>query len=107
MFHLQESTEYDNPNLNTIAQIFDNALLTIVQVVLDIGDIVNSLPDSIVSTTGSEGGTLQLHCYNQITANRWNLRQSMEIGTVELSFSSSDNPGIPNQDHLTCRRYQY
>ena len=64
-----DRVNYDNPNLNTIAQIFDNALLTVVQVILDIGDIVNSLPDSIISTTGSEGGTLEIHCYNQITAN--------------------------------------
>ena len=96
-----DRVNYDNPNLNTIAQIFDNALLTIIQVVLDIGDIVNSLPDSIVSTTGSDGGTLEIHCYNQVTANLGgNLRESMEIGTVELSFSSSDNPVIPNQDHI-------
>ena len=96
-----DRVNYDNPNLNTIAQIFDNALLTIIQVVLDIGDIVNSLPDSIVSTTGSDGGTIEIHCYNQVTANLGgNLRESMEIGTVELSFSSSDNPVIPNQDHI-------
>ncbi|MAK20323.1 MAG: hypothetical protein CMA05_03315, partial [Euryarchaeota archaeon] len=49
-----DRVNYDNPNLNSIAQIFDNALLSVVQVALDIGDIVNSLPDLIVSTTGSE-----------------------------------------------------
>ena len=96
-----DRVNYDNPNLNTIAQIFDNALLTVVQVILDIGDIVNSLPDSIISTTGSEGGTLEIHCYNQITANLGgNLRESSEIGTVALAFSSSDNPVIPDQDHI-------
>ncbi|MEC8258683.1 MAG: hypothetical protein VXZ94_05775, partial [Candidatus Thermoplasmatota archaeon] len=55
-----DRVNYDNPNLNSIAQIFDNALLTVVQVVLDIGDIVNSLPDSIIGTTGSDGGTLEI-----------------------------------------------
>ena len=96
-----DRVNFDNPNLNTIAQIFDNALLSVIQVILDIGDIVNSLPDSIISTTGSVGGTLEIHCYNQITANLGgNLRQSMEIGAVELSFSSSDNPVIPDQDHI-------
>ena len=96
-----DRVNYDNPNLNTIAQIFDNALLTVVQVVLDIGDIVNSLPDSIISTTGSEGGTLEVHCYDQITGNLGgDPRESMEIGTLELSFSSSDNPIIFDQDHI-------
>ena len=56
-----DRVNYDNPNLNSIAQIFDNALLSVVQVALDIGDIVNSLPDLIVSTTGSEGGKLHIH----------------------------------------------
>ena len=96
-----DRVNYDNPNLNSIAQIFDNALLTVVQVVLDIGDIVNSLPDSIISTTGSDGGTLEIHCFDQITGNlAGDPRESMSIGVVELSFSSSDNPYIPNQDHI-------
>ena len=96
-----DRVNYDNPNLNSIAQIFDNALLTVVQVVLDIGDIVNSLPDSIISTTGSDGGTLEIHCFDQITGNlAGDPRESMQIGVVELSFSSSDNPLIPNQDHI-------
>ena len=30
---------FDNPNLNTVAQFFDNALLTVVEIVLDIGAI--------------------------------------------------------------------
>ena len=96
-----DRVNYDNPNLNTIAQIFDNALLTVVQVVLDIGDVVNSLPDSIISTTGSEGGALEIHCYDQITGNLGgDPREPMEIGTLELSFSSSDNPVIFDQDHI-------
>ena len=76
---------YDNPNLNTIAQIFDNALLTVVQVILDIGDIVILYQIQYLDN-GSEGGTLEIHCYNQITANLGgNLRESSEIGTVALA----------------------
>ena len=68
---------------------------------MDIGDIVNSLPDSIISTTGSDGGTPEIHCFDQITGNlAGDPRESMQIGVVELSFSSSDNPLIPNQDHI-------
>ena len=37
-----DRVNYDNPNLNTISQIFDNALLSVVEVVLDIGEIVNA-----------------------------------------------------------------
>ena len=96
-----DRVNYDNPNLNSIAQIFDNALLSVVQVALDIGDIVNSLPDLIVSTTGSEGGKLHIHCYDQVKGNiAGDPRETAEIGLVELSFSSSDNPVIEGQDHI-------
>lgn len=96
-----DRVNYDNPNLNSIAQIFDNALLSVVQVALDIGDIVNSLPELIVSTTGSEGGKLHIHCYDQVTGNiAGDPRETAEIGLVELAFSSSDNPVIEGQDHI-------
>ena len=36
--------------------------------VLDVGEIVN-YSDSIVSTAGSSGGTLELHCFNQVKGN--------------------------------------
>ena len=96
-----DRVNYDNPNLNSIAQIFDNALLTVVQVALDVGDIVNSLPDLIVSTTGSDGGKLHIHCYDQVKGNiAGDPRETAEIGLVELAFSSSDNPVIVGQDHI-------
>jgi|SaaInlStandDraft_1057018.scaffolds.fasta_scaffold00059_16 hypothetical protein len=96
-----DRVNYDNPNLNSIAQIFDNALLSVVQVALDIGDIVNSLPDLIVSTTGSDGGKLHIHCYDQVKGNiAGDPRETAEIGLVELAFSSSDNPVITGQDHI-------
>ena len=69
-FEIPESglsrVNFDNPNLNTIAQLFDNALLTIIEVILDVGDIVNGLPEAIVGTAGSEGGVVALHCRNQV-----------------------------------------
>ena len=68
---------------------------------LDVGDIVNSLPDLIVSTTGSDGGKLHIHCYDQVKGNiAGDPRETAEIGLVELAFSSSDNPVIVGQDHI-------
>ena len=96
-----DRVNYDNPNLNTIAQIFDNALLSVVEVVLDIGEIVNTLPDAIIGASGSDGGTVEIHCFDQVRANiGGDLRETLEIGLIELSFSSSDNPVIPDQDHI-------
>ena len=96
-----DRVNFDNPNLNSIAQILDNALLSVVEVVLDIGEIVNSLPDSIISTAGSSGGVLELHCFNQVKANIGGTpRVSEEIGRITFAFSSNDHPWIPDTDHI-------
>ncbi len=104
-FQIPESglsrVNFDNPNLNSIAQLFDNALLTIVEVILDVGDIVNGLPDSIVGTAGSEGGVVELHCRNQVRETLPDsIREPMPIGQVTFSISSSDNPWLPEIDHI-------
>ena len=84
-----DRVNFDNPNLNSIAQILDNALLSVVEVVLDVGEIVNSIPDSIVSTAGSSGGTLELHCFNQVKGNIGGTpRTSESIGRIAFAFSS-------------------
>jgi len=92
---------YDNPNLNSIAQIFDNALLTIIEVILDVGDVVNGLPESIVGTAGASGGAVRLNCYNQVRLSLpTSTREPMEIGLVSVAISSSDQPWLPEIDHI-------
>ncbi len=54
---------YDNPNLNSIAQLLDNALLTVIEVVLDIGTILNGLPNAVVGTAGSTGGEVDIRVF--------------------------------------------
>ena len=104
-FEIPESglsrVNYDNPNLNSIAQIFDNALLTIVEVILDIGDVVNGIPESIVGTAGASGGEVRLSCYNQVRLSLpTSSREPMEIGSVSIAISSSDQPWLPDIDHI-------
>ena len=104
-FEIPESglsrVNYDNPNLNSIAQIFDNALLTIVEVILDIGDVVNGLPESIVGTAGASGGEIRLNCYNQVRQSLpSSTREPMEIGSVSIAISSSNQPWLPEIDHI-------
>ncbi len=92
---------FDNPNLNSVAQVFDNALLSIVEIILDIGDVVNGLPSSIVGTAGSSGGEVNVNCYNQIKQSLpTSVREPMEIGRFELAISSSDQPWLPEMDHI-------
>ena len=104
-FEIPESglsrVNYDNPNLNSIAQIFDNALLTVVEVILDVGDVVNGIPESIVGTAGADGGAVRLNCYNQVRLSLpTSSREPMEIGSVSIAISSSDQPWLPEIDHI-------
>ena len=92
---------FDNPNLNTIAQFFDNALLSVVEIVLDIGTILNGLPTAVVGTAGSTGGVIDIQCFNQVkkslpTSNR----ETMEIEHMLFALASSPQPWLPEMDHI-------
>ena len=92
---------FDNPNLNTIAQFFDNALLTVVEIVLDIGAILNGLPNAVVGTAGSTGGVIDLQCFNQVKKSLPSSnRESMEIGHMQFALASSPQPWLPDMDHI-------
>jgi hypothetical protein len=70
-------------------------------VILDVGDIVNGLPEAIVGTAGSEGGVVALHCRNQVRQTLPDsVREPMPIGEITFSISSSDNPWLPEIDHI-------
>ena len=111
-FQIPESglsrVSYDNPNLNTIAQIFDNALLTVIEVILDVGDVVNGIPESIVGTAGASGGAVRMNCYNQVRLSLpTSTRSPMEIGSVSIAISSSDQPWLPDIDHILPVSYTH
>ena len=92
---------FDNPNLNTIAQLLDNALLTIVEVVLDIGTILNGLPNAVVGTAGSTGGEIDIQCFNQVKKSLPDgSRTTMEIGKLKFALASSPQPWLPSMDHI-------
>ena len=68
---------------------------------MDIGDVVNGLPSSIVGTAGSSGGEVNVNCYNQIKQSLpTSVREPMEIGSLQLAISSSDQPWLPEMDHI-------
>jgi len=92
---------YDNPNLNTIAQLLDNALLTIIEVVLDIGTILNGLPTAVVGTAGSTGGEIDIQCFNQVKKSLpESNREVMQIDHLLFSLASSPQPWLPEMDHI-------
>ena len=92
----------DNSDLNALSQVLDNALLGLVEIILDLGTIVNSIPSAVVGTAGSAGGTVEVSCYTQVKA-AWatgETRVPAEVGTLGFALSSSDQPWIPDEDHL-------
>ena len=92
---------FDNPNLNTVAQFFDNALLTVVEIVLDIGAILNGLPTAVVGTAGSTGGIIDIQCFNQVKKSLPSSnRESMEITHMRFALASSPQPWLPDMDHI-------
>ena len=93
---------FDNPDLNTISQLLDNALLTLVEVVLDLGAILNSLPDLIVGTAGSSGGEIEVLCLSQVrqTWNDGSVRGPRSLGQISLAIGSSDHPSLSDTDHI-------
>ena len=92
----------DNSDLSAISQVLDNALLGLVEIILDLGTIVNSIPGAVVGTAGSAGGTVEVACYTQVKA-AWSTGESRtpaEVGTLGFALSSSDQPWLPESDHL-------
>ena len=92
----------DTSNLNVISQMLDNALIALLEIVLDIGTIVNSLPAAVAGTAGTNGGSVTVECYTQVAAG-WQdgtQRLTAEVGQLTFALASSDQPWLPDQDHL-------
>ena len=90
---------FDNPNLNTLAQIFDNALLTVVEIVLDGGAISNGLPAAVVGTAGSTGGIIDIQCYNQVKKSLPSSnREAKSVNCVLRSLAAGR--GCRGSDHI-------
>ncbi len=92
---------YDDPSLDLFSQFFDNILLNLVEIVLDIGGIIQGLPMAIVSTAGESGGEVKVECFNQVlfTSNS-GLREADSVGMINLELGSSDHPYIDVGDHI-------
>lgn len=92
---------YDNPNLDFISQFLDDTLLNLVEIVLDIGAIVNGLPAAIITSTGQGGGTVMAEMYTRVSlGSGTQIRQPRAIGELGLEMGSSDHPYIADSDHV-------
>jgi hypothetical protein len=91
-----EATEsaIGNAQSDPISALLDATILNIVDVFIDIGNIVNSIPEAIVNVVGGDGagtgtgGEIYLDFYTSIAADR----QLMSLGMAHIELGSSMQP---------------
>ena len=85
-----------------LSALLDNVILNLVEIVLDIGTILNGLPEAIVATAGESSGEIILQCYNQVKQTWANQRErtSETAESVTAAISSNSHPILVDQDHI-------
>jgi len=84
-----------------LSDVLDNVVLNLIEIVLDIGTILNGLPDAIVGTAGESSGEIFLQCYNQVKKT-WadnSQRYPETVGNVKLALGSNPHP-VMNRNHI-------
>ena len=79
----------------------DNVVLNLVEIILDLGTILNGLPEAIVGTAGESSGEIFLQCFNQVKET-WadgNQRSESMIASVGLGIGSSPHP-VMEKNHI-------
>ncbi len=84
-----------------LSEVLDNVILNLVEIVLDIGTILNGLPNAIVGSVSESSGEIIIQCYNQIrdTSSNGNNRVEHTIGRVSLAIGSSAHP-VMTRNHI-------
>ena len=84
----------DNSQSDPISSLLDATILNLVDVFIDIGHIVNSIPEAIVNVVGGDGGgtgtggEILLDFYTSIAADR----ELMALGMAHIELGSSSHP---------------
>ena len=84
----------DNSQADPISALLDATILNLVDVFIDIGNIVNSIPEAIVNIVGGDGdgtgtgGQILLDFYTSIAADR----ELMALGMAHIELGSSSHP---------------
>ena len=84
-----------------LSEVLDNVVLNLVEIVLDIGTILNGLPNAIVGTAGESSGEIFLQCYSQVK-NSWsdNSQRYVEtVGSIRLGLGSNPHP-VMDRSHI-------
>ncbi len=84
-----------------LSEVLDNVVLNLVEIVLDLGTILNGLPNAIVGSVSESSGEIIIQCYNQIraTSSTGSQRTEHTIGRVSLAIGSSPHP-VMSRNHI-------
>nr|MBC8437764.1 hypothetical protein [Euryarchaeota archaeon] len=91
----------DNAQADPISAILDATILNLVDVFIDLGNIVNSIPEALVNIVGGDGagtgtgGEIFLDFYTSIAADR----QLMSLGMAHIELGSTAHP-TTNGPHI-------
>ena len=100
-----DTTLDSGTNLDFMSKILDSVILNLVNLFLDVGDIINSVPGEAISVlTGDVGGVGANSFAGRdvnllMTDNLLASRVSMEIGVLSLQIGSSPHP-VAQDDHI-------
>ena len=100
-----DTTLDSGTNLDFMSKILDSVILNLVNLFLDVGDIINSVPGEAISVlTGDVGGVGANSFAGRdvnllMTDNLLASRVSMEIGLLSLQIGSSPHP-VAQDDHI-------
>ncbi len=84
-----------------LSEILDNVVLNLIEIILDLGTILNGLPEAIVGTAGESSGEILIQCFNQVKGT-WadgSQRSVQSIGEISAGIASSPHPVLTG-DHI-------
>ena len=82
-------------NLDFISKIMDSVILNIVDLFLDVGNVLNDVPSTVVDVIsgGAGSGSLQGQSINLLLTDNWlQNRIAVPLQSIKLQIGSSDHP---------------
>ena len=84
-----------------LSEVLDNVVLNLVEIILDLGTILNGLPEAIVETAGESSGEIFVQMYDQVRES-WNdgsTRSDSTVASLSLAIGSSPHP-VMEKNHI-------
>ena len=75
-----------------LSEVLDNVVLNLVEIILDLGTILNGLPEAIVGTAGESSGEIFVQMFDQV-------RETWSDGSIALRLRSRLSLAIGSSPH--------